>query len=175
AASAWALRAVDAPALPPDHVARLVLPVRTTLTGDVEEIRRGPRGRAVILLRAAEVVLGGVPRSVSGRVRVTVRGRLPKLRAGDRLRARTTLRVPRNFANPGSFDVRGHLARRGIWATASVWDARRLERLPRRTRGVVMRLRRWRERLGRAIARAVPAPRDAVLAALVLGDDDRIE
>jgi competence protein ComEC len=174
AASARGVRAVEAPALPPDHVARLALPVRTTLAGEIEEIRRGPRDRAVLVLRAAAVVLDGAPRPVRGRVRLTVRGRLPKLRAGDGLRVQTTLRHPRNFANPGGFDLVGHLARRGIRVTASVWDAHRLERLPRCTRGVVMRLRRWRERLGRAIARAVPAPRDAVLAALVLGDEDRI-
>lgn len=174
AVGARGLRTVDVPRLPPDHVARLALPVRATLAGEVEEVRRGTGGRTSIVLRASAVVLDGVPRAVTGRVRVAVRGGLPKLRAGDELRVDTTLRAPRNFANPGSFDLVGHLARRDIRVTASVWDGRRIARLPQRTRDMAMRLRRWRERLGRAIARAVPAPRDAVLAALVLGDDDRI-
>ena len=38
-----------------------------------------------------------------------------------------------------------------------------------------MRLHRWRARVGRAIERAVPAPGAAVLGALVLGADDRID
>ncbi len=167
-------RIVYAPDLAADHVGRLPLPARTTLTGEVEDIRRGPGGRATIILRASGVVLDGAPRSVTGRVRLSVRRGLPKIRTGDALRADTTLRRPRNFATPGSFDLVGHLARHDVRVTASLWDARRLVRLPRRTRGPAMRLRRWRERLGRAIARAVPTPRDAVLAALVLGDDARI-
>ncbi len=174
AASALRLAAVDTPALAPHHVARMPLPVRTVLEGDVEEIRRTDRGRATIVVRATAVTRDGARRPATGRVRLTVRAALPKLRPGDALRADTRLRAPRNFANPGSFDLVGHLARRDIRVTAAVWDAGRLERLPRRTRGVTVRLRRWRERLGRVIARTVPAPRAAVLQALVLGDDDRI-
>jgi len=168
------LHGLEQPSLPPDHVARLALPLRTTLAGEVREIRRASDRRSVITLDATGVLLAGAWQAVAGRVRLTARGRLPKLRAGDGLRVDTTLRAPRGFANPGSFDLVGHLARRGIRVTASVWDAERIVRLPRRTRGPVMRLRRWRERLGRAIARAVPAPRAAILMALVLGDDDRI-
>jgi competence protein ComEC len=174
AASARGLDAVEAPLLPPDHVARLALPLRTTLAGEVEEIRRRTGGRAVVVLQASAVTSAGGSRPVAGRVRLTVRGGLGKLRAGDELRVESTLRAPRNFANPGGFDLVGHLARRDIRVTAAVWDARQLARMPRRTRGVTMRLRRWRERLRRTVARNLPAPQDAVLAALVLGDDDRI-
>ncbi len=167
-------RTVDRPALEPDHVARLPLPHRTRVQADVEALHRGPRGRVVLVLRATAVDRQGAWRPARGRIRLSVRGRLPKLRTGDALRLETTLRAPRNFANPGSFDFVGHLARRGIRVTAAVWEGGAIERLPRRTRGAAMRLARWRERLARAIHRAVPAPRAAVLEALVLGADDRI-
>ena len=74
------------------------------------------------------------------------------------VRADSTLRVPRGFANPGSFDIAGHLARRGIRVVGSVWDSTRVERIPRRTRGVAMRLSvgndRRPHRAGRAGERA---------------------
>src|SRR5262249_37709160 len=52
-----------------------------------------------------------------------------------------------------------------------VWQCERLERLPRPTRGIGVRLARWRARLARAIGPAVPPPRAAVLRALVPGDE----
>src|SRR4030095_7642591 len=125
----------DAPRWPPGHVARLALPLRTTLAGEVEDIRHAAPPRATILLRAFAIMVDAAWRPVNGRVRLTVRGGLPKLRAGDGLRVDTTLRAPRSFANPGSLDLVGHLARRGIWVTAGVWDARRGGRLPPRHRG----------------------------------------
>jgi competence protein ComEC len=174
AAGALRLQAVERPALAPDHVARLALPLRATVHGEVEELQRGAAHRAVVVLRATAIERAGRRQRVSGRVRLAVRAPLPKLRVGDGLHADATLRRPRNFRNPGSFDLVGHLARRAIRVTAAVWDPRRLRRSPRRTRGLTMRLQRWRERLGRALARAVPGPRAAVLAALVLGDDHGI-
>jgi competence protein ComEC len=174
AVGACRVRAVEAPALAPDHVARLALPLRVILHGEVEAIQRDAAGHAVVVVRATAIERAGARDPVSGRVRLVVRAVLPKLRIGDGLDADTTLRRPRNFRNPGSFDLVGHLARRAIRVTAAVWDARRLRRSPRRTRGFAMRLGRWRGRLRRTLARAVPGPCGAVLAALVLGDDHAI-
>ncbi len=162
------------PELPPAHVGRLPLPVRGLVAGTVEDIRYGRRGRAVLTLATSTVDHGGRRYEVRGRVRLGLRGGVPKLRPGDDLRVATTLRTPRNFANPGSFDFVGHLARRGIHVTASVWDSRALIRRARPSRGIIMRLRRWRARLARAIARAAPGTAAPVLEALVLGADDRI-
>jgi competence protein ComEC len=174
AAGGARMRVVDPQVFAPGDVASLGLPYRTTIEGEVEDVRRTTE-RAVVLLRARAVDDGVVRRRVRGRVRLTARCSLPKLRAGDAVRAATTLRAPRGFANPGSFDIVGHLARRGIRVVGSVWQCERLERLPRPTRGVGVRLARWRERLARVIGRAVPPPRAAVLRALVLGDESGID
>ncbi len=174
-ASRARLDSVDGPAPAAGDVGPLALPLATTLEGEVADVRHLAGPRAVVLLRALSVDDGGTRRRVDGLVRLTARCGLPKLRAGDCVRAETTLRAPRGFANPGSFDVAGHLARRGVRAIGSVWQCQRLERLPRPTGGVAMRLARWRERLARTIARTVPAPRAAVLRALVLGDESGID
>jgi competence protein ComEC len=177
AASAGALRvrAIDEAASSAPDVAALGLPLRTAVEGEIEELRAGRGGRTIIVLRVTAVGVGAGRAGATGRVRLTVGGRLPKLRVGDGVRTETTLRSPRGFANPGSFDVVGYLARRGIRVVGSIWGPERLQRVPRRTRDMKMRLNRWRARLGRAIARAVPAPRAAVLRALVLGDESGID
>jgi competence protein ComEC len=165
------MRGVTAPVLPPDDVARLPLPLATTLTGRIAAApeRRDDR---VVLLVAAEAA-GGRP--ATGLVRLSLRRPARRWRYGERLRADTTLRAPRNFENPGSFDWVGQLARRAVRVSGSVWEGARVVRLPGRAHGLRARLERWRARLDVAIAGAVPPPEGAVLQALVVGDEGGID
>ena len=167
-------RAVVASVLPPGHVARLQLPLRTVLAGRVvgSPERRGHR--VVLDVEAEAVGRGAGRRTTSGLVRVTVRRPRRRWMHGDRLEIPATLRRPRNFANPGAFDWVGHLARRGVYVTAFAWDARGVSRLPGRPRGVRIALERWRVRVALAITRAVPTAEGAVLRALVVGDEAAI-
>ena len=55
---------------------------------------------------------------VSGRIRVTVRGKSPAIARGDRVMLRSRLRQIRNFNNPGGFNYRRYMAFKGIWRTA---------------------------------------------------------
>src|SRR5262245_21706526 len=165
------MRSVVAPALPPVHVARLSLPVRTVLTGRVVGSPER-HGRRVVLEVETEAVGRGVGRrTASGLVRVTMRRPRRRWMLGDRLEIPATLRRPRNFANPGAFDWVGHLARRGVYVTAFAWDARGVIRLPGRAHGVRVALERWRVHVALAITRAVPSAEGAVLRALVVGDE----
>src|SRR5262249_28665994 len=77
--------------------------------------------------------------------------------------------------NPGGFDWAGHLARRDIRVTGGVWNADRIVRLPGRARGLRARLEHRRERITRAIVRALPGPEGGVLRALVVGDERGID
>jgi competence protein ComEC len=158
-----------------DDVSRLALPLRTVLVGRVVAPPDRRPGRTVLVVAAEAVGRGDARRPVRGLVRLGVRGREDRLGYGDRLRVETTLRRPRSFANPGSFDWAGHLARRGIRATASVWDATTIERLPRRDGGPRAGVERWRTRVRHAIAAAVPGAEGAVLQALVVGDQGDVD
>jgi competence protein ComEC len=164
------MEALLAPPGAADDVAHLVLPRRATVVGRVAAapVRRGTRSVVVL---AVESIDG---HAASGLVRVGVAAASVPWGFGERLRFAATLRAPRNFANPGSFDYVGHLARQGIRVTAFVRAAAAVERLPGRAHGLRARLERWRARLGRRIAAAVPAPEAAVLAALVIGDEGGI-
>jgi competence protein ComEC len=166
---------VARPRFPGDHVARLALPLRTTLMGRIASAPAAGPGRTVVVVEAEAVGRGEARRPVRGLVRLAVRGPHHRLRHGDRIAVETTLRAPRNFENPGRFDWVGHLARRGIHVTASVWDGRAVRRLPGRAHGPRARLERWRARLGRAMATAAPPAEGAVLRALVVGDEHGID
>jgi len=168
------MAAAVAPALPAADVARLPLPLRTELVGRIVDPPERRPGRTTLVVEAERVRVAGALRPASGRVRVALRHPGRRWRYGERLRVETTLRRPRNFENPGSFDWVGLLARRGIRVTASVWDGRTALRLPGRARGPRARLERWRARLARAIATAVPPPEGAVLQALVVGEEGGI-
>jgi competence protein ComEC len=165
------LHAGPSPRLPADHVARLTLPLRTTLLGRVvaPPARRGDRTVLVVAAHRA----GGV--RVSGRVRLTIRRSPHHWRYGDRLRAPAVLRAPRNFENPGRFDWVGHLARRGVHVTAFVWDGATVARWPARGRGLRAGIEAWRERLAATIDGAVPPPEGPVLRALVTGESASID
>jgi competence protein ComEC len=163
------------PTLAPDDVARLALPLRTTLDGRVTEPPEGGDDRTILVIAVDHLGRGAARRPASGLVRVGIRGGAPGIGYGDRLRLDVTLRRPRNFDNPGSFDVVAHLARRAIRVTAFVWDAATIERLGVSSSGLRTRLERWRMRVTRAIAIAAPGREGPVLRALVVGDEAGID
>src|SRR3989441_12998380 len=175
ALGAHRMSGVVAPTFAPDHVARLPLPIRTTLEGRVAAAPQRRDGRTVLLVEAEAVGGGTARRAASGRVRVGVCGRASGWRYGDRLRADTILRAPRNFENPGRFDYVAHLARRGVQVTAFVWSEETIERFPSSGDGLRGRLERWRARLATAIGAAVAVPAGPVLQALIVGEEGEID
>jgi len=160
-----------------DHVAQLALPLRTVLEGAVAEPPVATRERVVLVLDAIAVGGGEARRPVHGRVRLTLRRpsvgapvALPGI--GDVARVTTTLRRPRGFHNPGSFDTAAHLARRRIFVGASVWDAADVIWTPATPAGLGPAIERWRARVRGAIDRALATTPDraALLRALVVGE-----
>jgi competence protein ComEC len=99
----------------------------------------------------------------------------PQLRYGDRLRFAARLRRPRNYRNPGAFDLVGYLAGKGIVATASV-RADRIERLAGFAGNPWELLR---TRVHRSILQKIhqlwPPEQAALIDAMVIGDDAFID
>ncbi|MGB5984131.1 MAG: DNA internalization-related competence protein ComEC/Rec2, partial [Desulfobacterales bacterium] len=76
----------------------------------------GQRIRTVLRVERIKRAAGWEP--LEGRVRLSIRGRLPlKLNPGDRIGLAGKLRAIRNFANPGGFDYQRFMAWQGIHAT----------------------------------------------------------
>lgn len=132
-----------------------------------------PRGdRQYVYLRLHRLQRQAKPwETVSGLIRINVHAdRLPYL-PGDVLRVnRLRLHRPRTAGNPGAFDFRGLMQRRGIHAVGGVTKSERLLLLRQADGyGVARTLERWRQDLRAAVSSLLPAPYDAVFLAIVLG------
>jgi competence protein ComEC len=129
--------------------------------------------RQVLVVEASRLEQHGALSLVTGRARVTVGGAtaLSPLSAGDRVRVWTTLRPPRNFANPGSPDAMERARREGVHALGYCKSAMLAHRVaPGQGTMVAMasRFRAWsRARISAALP---PGPEEALVRAMVLGD-----
>lgn len=119
----------------------------------------------------------------SGQVRVTLHPSpwsepvepFPSVRQGDRLRLRGTIQRPPTQRNPGGFDYRAYLARRGTCCTMYVGDPTDVVQVET-DRGLLTPLvAETRHQIRQSIRHYVPsADGQAVLQALLLGDRSRI-
>ena len=170
-----ALQRILAPHFPPAHLRHLSLPQEVIIEGWLfREPERFPhRGR--LYLEALQVWQDGAPRPATGEILITVRSLSDHWHYGDVLRLPLSLRVPRNFHNPGSFDYEGYLARQEIYLSAFLWDDSVIERTGERG----THLRAWIEQARRTIGAFFDAQLDhqtaAVLRALIVGDEGRID
>jgi len=120
--------------------------------------------RVAVLAR----VRGHEPEPICGVVLLTISEPPPRLGVGTRIRVHTSLRRPRNFANPRAYDYRGTLARRGIWVTGHA-SGDDLEQLGV-TDSPTATLAAERVRIGALIDRSLPAPHATLMRSLVIGD-----
>jgi competence protein ComEC len=176
---------IEQAAVPANHVTRLITTNRIDLT---EPLRwRGrlrddplvmPWGRRYEI-DIEQVESGGQILTASGGLRANIYNN-PKqpieisetLRAGDRVEALVRARPPRNFLDPGAFDIHGYLARQRIDLIGSLKSGELLRLVDRPTPTLLQRLARAP---GNLLARldalfAGQADREAVLRAMLLGD-----
>ncbi len=113
--------------------------------------RLPPRERAVmwpvpgaeatrVELRAAAIRDGTKWRTTSGRSRLTVYGRLPDFRPGDRLRVFAQIEAPTPAMNPGQFDLACHSRGRRVLSHLRTAHA---EAVVRQAAGSMLSARRW--------------------------------
>ena len=127
--------AVERAAIPSSHVTRLIAAGRLDTTQPLrwqgrlrEDPMNLPWGRRYEV-NLEQVEIAGSSVAVSGGIRLNLYGEPsapgivaspPDLRAGDRVEALVKARPPRNFGDPGAFDLRGYLAGQKIDLTASL-------------------------------------------------------
>ena len=160
--------------LPPEHVSYKLSerPERWHVEGVVDRAVVPSGDRQFVYLSLHRLQRRGQPwEAVSGLIRVNVHAdSLPYL-PGDVIRVdRLRLHRPRTAGNPGAFDFRSLMQRRGIHAVGGVTNPERLHLL-RRTDGFGLSraLERWRQHLRVAVSSLLPTPYDGVFLAIVLG------
>ena len=175
------LQRVYAPDFPPPHLRHLSLPQKVILEGWLfQEPERGPtRGR--LYLEAQRVWQDGQSRPATGKVLVTVRhfqDRKDRWQYGDVMKLPLKLRIPRNFQTPGSFDYAGYLARRDIYLSAFVWDAKKIKKVElvdREGTWLRHRIEHVRRTVGGFFDEQLSAKSAAILRALIIGDKSRLD
>lgn len=177
-------RSVELAGIPSNHITRLIsadkidtsvaLRWRGRLREDPLALPWGERYQ----IDLEQVESGGIEMPVSGGLRVNFysnerAARPPEgLRAGDRVEALVKARPPRDFLDPGAFDVRGFLARQKIDLIGSLRSGALLQLVDRPAPTFSQRLARAR---GTLLARidslfAEHSERGAILRAMLLGD-----
>jgi len=150
-------------------------PTEAVLTGVVSsDPEHKPYGTAFVL-RLESMTAGGETASVGGRARVAVYERVA-VRYGDRVAVAGKVSAPRPARNPGGFDYRTYLGRRGITAlvaASGVDDVTLLER--GRGNAVLAAAYAARRKAASVLARAVGGEEAAVLAGLTLGKRAEID
>ncbi|MGQ9630943.1 MAG: DNA internalization-related competence protein ComEC/Rec2 [bacterium] len=104
---------------PPHHISNVALGQEANLIGTVVRKPDVRSDRTYLVVDAEEVDL----KRAEGLVRVAVYDVSVSFDYGQRLLIRGRLRKPREMRNPGDFDYASFLARRGIYATVSAYDA----------------------------------------------------
>ncbi len=143
------------------------------VVGRVVSEPRYRAGRTRLVVMAEMVRAGSSWQRVTGGVRLSVRGRLAGIDAGDRVRFLGHIRLPHNFGNPGEFDYVRWLRVRGIEALGYVRSPAWIEALRAGGRGAG----NWVLEMGGAVRARINmlidasgAPNAAILKALVTGD-----
>jgi competence protein ComEC len=137
------------------------------------------QGRRSLVVDVETLTADGVERRVQGRARIEAAGTAPPAGArrfdvadGDRLSVWATLRPPRGFGNPGSFDAVSHARRQGVHAFGYCKSGRLLTlRGPGDVgwlRASASRARRWAR--GAFERYMLPGPEQGLARAMVLGD-----
>ncbi len=178
---------IERASIPANHVTRLIAAGRLDTTEPLRwqgRLRDDPvtlpwGRRYEINLENVEIDGGLVP--VSGGLRLNLYGDSdapslaaapPNLRAGDRVEALVKARPPRNFGDPGAFDLRGYLATQKIDLTGSLRSGELLQLVGRPKPTLPQRLARMRGNMLARLDSLFPnqPQRAAVLRAMLLGD-----
>jgi len=142
------------------------------------------QGRRSLLLDVETLSIGGNERRLSGRARIEVGGATSaegapafEIADGDRLSVWTTLRGPRGFGNPGSFDAIAQAGRQGVHAVGYCKSARLITAEGRGDVGWLRdgasRVRRWARRAFETFM--LPGPEQGLARAMVLGDRTAVD
>ena len=169
--------AVACAPLPPDHIARQA--GRTPIAIDGTIVASAHVGAGLRIRLRAQRYRGAVGRGrARGDVALTIAHPTRDWLAGTALRVVGKLRRPRNFGDPGEYDLRRALARQGIYATMFVWDERGLTALEpwpqtfasRVWLQLVAAVARARSALGAAIDANAEEPARGFLRAVLIGE-----
>jgi competence protein ComEC len=147
---------------------------KITYRGFINDAPQPSRDGVTYILSHVRPLQGAGAQPVSGRLLLDAR--VPeRFRYGDFVQFRVRLTEPRNFQNPGGFDYRKYLFRRGILQRVTVSNPPDLILIRRNTGNQVKAgIEAYRDRLRAFVTRHAESPQREILQAMILGEQKTI-
>ena len=142
------------------------------VTGIIENIEITAKGHRITLAKVT--VAGLTPDETPERVRLALRGQIPDLQLGDKVRLNAGLLPPMGPALPHSFDFARYFFFRDIGAVGYGLNPITILAKEREGEGWRAMWARWRHTLTTEIMATLPLPHGAVAAGLITGEDSAI-
>lgn len=112
---------------------------------------------------------------VEGKIQVNCYLEYLSLAYGDSIEFWARLRPPTSYRNPGGFDCRAYLARRGILATASLYSFRQLVNIKNnKESGLFKLIYRLKSKLGTFLVKETTQPKQGILQTILLGGKETL-
>ena len=161
--------------LPPEHVAHILpeRPERWHVEGVVDRAVESRGDRQLVYLSLRRFQRPGQPwETARGVARINVHADSVPYLPGDLLQvSRVRLHRPRTAGNPGAFDFREFMRRRGIYAVGGVSRPERLRLLGRVDGyGLARKLEHWRRRIRANVSSLLSSPHGVMFLSVVLGE-----
>lgn len=162
------------PKFPSHHVVHFRDTHPWEIVGVIDNRPVAARSRLKFILRTE--ILGAKKASfaVTGKIRVTVSGNIPRLFRGDRVALVSKIRSIQNFKNPGGFDYKRYMAFKGVRASAYVAGERLTIRKRHIKKGLGRLIDDARSSISGLIEKSGSTESKGVLKALIVGDRDSI-
>jgi competence protein ComEC len=148
---------------------------KVTIEGIISQNPLVSNDRINLVVAVNKVIKDGMIIPVEGKTLLSVKSGQRLLKYGDLIRARTRLKIPHNFNNPGGFDYEKYLGYRGIRVRGFIDNPLSIV-VVRENRGNLFKLKleKFRTGLRKLIEEASPSPESKVLQALILGERKKI-
>ncbi len=164
------------PNLPENHISHFTgkeLDIEGVLFESPESREKGSR----LFIDIQTVFLEGKEERASGKVIISTDERIWGLADGDRVRVlHTRLRAPRNFQNPGSFDIKRYYERQGIYATGFVPGKEWIISFGKdeSSNSFLHAIDRLRVKFGNFVREKSPFPQSEIINAMTIGDEGAV-
>jgi len=162
------------PGFPANHIIHYAGPERWDITGKIDSRPQHIRNQIRLILQVATLGDAHQTHAVTGKLRLTAVGDMPRLAVGDVLRLNGRIRLITNFNNPGGFDYRRYMAFKSIWATAYVRADRLTVIKQHRAPALFESIHKVRDSFSELVDRSGAVAAGAVLKALIIGDRTQI-
>ena len=159
---------------PSDHVVHFCDTHPFEIVGVIDSRPVAARHRLKFILQAETLGAKKAPFAVTGKIRVTVSGNIPRLFRGDRVALVSKIRSIQNFKNPKGFDYKRYMAFKGVRASAYVAKERFTLRKRHIEKGLGWLIDDARSSICGLIEKDGSTESQGVLKALIVGEKDAI-